>query len=84
MKYMLLIYQGTTPLPGTERAEGPFFSPDGEWLGFFARGGIMKVRLSGGVPLLVTATASSARGGASGARSNGARPPTRAASTRRP
>ena len=23
-----------TPLPGTETAQGPFFSPDGEWVGF--------------------------------------------------
>ena len=51
-----------TPLPGTERAEGPFFSPDGEWLGFFVRGGISKLRLSGGVPLLVVPTGGAARG----------------------
>src|ERR1044071_2022094 len=55
-----------TPLPGTERAERPFFSPDGEWLGFFARDGLRKLRLSGGVPLLVTSTSNIARGGAWG------------------
>ena len=26
---------GVTPLPGTENAMRPFFSPDGEWVGFF-------------------------------------------------
>ena len=26
----------STPLPGTERGHGPFFSPDGRWLAFFA------------------------------------------------
>ena len=27
-----------TPLAGTEGASSPFFSPDGQWIGFFARG----------------------------------------------
>ena len=40
-------------LPGTEGAEAPFFSPDGRWLGFFARGKLMKVFISGGPPLVV-------------------------------
>ena len=26
------------PLPGTDDAESPFFSPDGQWIGFFAGG----------------------------------------------
>ncbi|HKR62861.1 MAG TPA: protein kinase [Thermoanaerobaculia bacterium] len=55
----------STPLAGTERAEGPFFSPDGEWLAFFARDGLKKLRLAGGVPLLVTTT-NVARGGSWG------------------
>jgi len=50
------------PLPGTERGEGPFFSPDGEWLGFFVPGEMKKLRLSGGVPLHV-APAGNGRGG---------------------
>ena len=29
---------------------GPFFSPDGEWLGFFAGGKLMKLSLGGGAP----------------------------------
>ena len=35
------------PIPGTEGGSSPFFSPDGEWLGFFADGQLKKVRLDG-------------------------------------
>ena len=38
------------PIPGTEKAELPFFSPDGEWLGFTAEGKLKKVALAGGTP----------------------------------
>ncbi|MGH9787494.1 MAG: protein kinase domain-containing protein [Candidatus Acidiferrales bacterium] len=38
------------PLAGTEGAESPFFSPDGQWLGFFAEGKLKKISLSGGAP----------------------------------
>ena len=38
------------PIPETERALCPFFSPDGQWLGFFANGKLMKVSISGGHP----------------------------------
>ena len=40
-------------LPGTEGAAGPFFSPDGRWLAFFADGKLKKVAAAGGavVPL---------------------------------
>ena len=41
------------PLPGTERAFSPFFSPDGKWIGFSADGKLMKVSVDGGVPLTV-------------------------------
>jgi serine/threonine-protein kinase len=42
-----------TDLKGTEGASGPFFSPDGQWVGFFARGKLNKVAVEGGrvVPL---------------------------------
>ena len=40
-----------TPLPGTEGAENPFFSPDGMWVGFFAAGSVKKVSLAGGAPV---------------------------------
>jgi eukaryotic-like serine/threonine-protein kinase len=35
------------PLPGTEGAHGPFFSPDGDWVAFFAQGTLKKVRVTG-------------------------------------
>lgn len=35
------------PLAGTEGAHGPFFSPDGEWVAFFADGHLKKVRVTG-------------------------------------
>jgi len=36
------------PIPGTEGAVNPFFSPDAQWLGFFAGGKLKKVSVSGG------------------------------------
>jgi Tol biopolymer transport system component len=36
------------PLPGTEGAVEPFFSPDGQWLGFFASGKMKKISVNGG------------------------------------
>jgi Tol biopolymer transport system component len=35
-------------LPGTEGAEGPFFSPDGKSLGFHANGSLKRVDVAGG------------------------------------
>jgi len=35
-------------LPGTEGARAPFFSPDGKWIGFVARGRLRKVPVDGG------------------------------------
>ncbi|MDA2930126.1 protein kinase [Acidobacteria bacterium AH-259-O06] len=39
------------PIPGTEGANTPFFSPDGQWVGFFAAGRLQKVSVAGGAPL---------------------------------
>ena len=36
------------PLKGTINATSPFFSPDGQWIGFFAEGKIKKVPTAGG------------------------------------
>jgi Tol biopolymer transport system component len=36
------------PIPGTEGATAPFFSPDCQWLGFFAGNKLKKVSMSGG------------------------------------
>ena len=35
-------------LAGTEGAHAPFFSPDGQWIGFFAMGVLKKVAVTGG------------------------------------
>jgi serine/threonine-protein kinase len=40
-----------TPVPGTENAAGPFFSPDGDSVGFFADGKLKKLLLPSGSPL---------------------------------
>ncbi len=40
-----------TPVDGTEGARNPFFSPDGEWVGFWASGELRKVPISGGPPV---------------------------------
>jgi serine/threonine-protein kinase len=39
------------PIPGTGGAAEPFFSPDGQWVGFFASGKLKKVSVSGGAAL---------------------------------
>ncbi|MDF1502376.1 protein kinase [Roseisolibacter sp. H3M3-2] len=39
------------PLAGTEGGSGPFFSPDGAWIGFFANGQMRRVPSGGGTPL---------------------------------
>jgi len=40
-----------TTIPGTEGAGNPFFSPTGEWVGFFTAGKLKKVSLLGGLPI---------------------------------
>jgi serine/threonine-protein kinase len=37
-----------TPIPGSQNARSPFFSPDGEWIGFLAEGRLKKVSVRGG------------------------------------
>jgi Tol biopolymer transport system component len=38
-------------LSGTVGAYGPFFSPDGQWVGFFAQGKLKKVSVEGGAAI---------------------------------
>lgn len=38
-------------LPGTEGAYHPFFSPDGQWVGFFTGSELRKIQVSGGSPI---------------------------------
>jgi serine/threonine-protein kinase len=52
-----------TPIPGTEGAFGPFFSPDGRWIGFFSGDKLKKVAVSGGYPIELS-DAPSPQGGA--------------------
>ena len=46
--------RAATPIPGTEGGHTPFFSPDGQWIGFVGQRAIYKLPLSGGAPLKVT------------------------------
>jgi serine/threonine-protein kinase len=39
------------PLSGTEDAAMPFFSPNGQWIGFFADGKLKKISVQGGPPV---------------------------------
>ncbi len=41
------------PIPGTEDASTPFFSPNGQWIGFFAQGKLWKVPITGGMPVAI-------------------------------
>jgi serine/threonine protein kinase/Tol biopolymer transport system component len=43
--------RSTELIRGTERGHSPFFSPDGQWIGFFTRAELKKVPLSGGTPV---------------------------------
>jgi len=51
-----------TPINDTEGAKQPFWSPDGDALGFFANGRLKRVNLNGGAPIDL-APAPDARGG---------------------
>ncbi len=51
-----------TPLNGTQGASGPFFSPDGQWVAFFADLKLKKVPVTGGA-VVTLADAPSPRGG---------------------
>ena len=53
----LLADSNATLLPGTENAAYPFFSPDGQWIGFASNGQIQKVSIRGGAPVPLAAEA---------------------------
>ncbi len=53
------------PVPGTEGAYAPFFSPDNRWIAFFAANTLQKVPLQGGQPVTLC-EARTAQGGAWG------------------
>ena len=56
------------PIPGTQGAFNPFFSSDGQWLGFFATGKLKKISVSGGTAVTLgdAASANGANWGSQG------------------
>jgi serine/threonine-protein kinase len=42
-------------LPGTQDGSDPFFSPDGQWIGFFSSSQLKKVPVRGGAPIILSA-----------------------------
>jgi len=50
------------PVHGTESARAPFFSPDGQWLAFFADGKLKKIAVQGGAPVTLCDAPSPIRG----------------------
>jgi serine/threonine-protein kinase len=57
-----LDHSSPVALEGVTLAAAPFFSPDGQWIGFFADGKLKKVSVHGGAPVEL-ATAPGSRGG---------------------
>jgi Tol biopolymer transport system component len=55
--------QTAVTLPGTEDATYPFWSPDGQSIGFFAEGRLKKISAAGGTPQIIC-DAPGGRGGA--------------------
>jgi len=42
-----------TPIRGTAEGRSPFFSPDGQWVGFWAGGQLKKISVTGGAPVIL-------------------------------
>jgi serine/threonine protein kinase/Tol biopolymer transport system component len=53
-------------LEGSEGATDPFFSPDGQWIGFFSSTGMKKIFVSGGAPVTLCGVEGVWRGAAWG------------------
>jgi len=51
-----------TALPGTKNARDPFFSPDGQWIGFFVDRELKKISVQGGAAVTLCEVTSD-RGG---------------------
>jgi eukaryotic-like serine/threonine-protein kinase len=55
--YTRLLHQNQlTPLAGTEGAQSPFFSPGGDWIGFFADQRMKKIPVEGGAAVTLCGT----------------------------
>ncbi len=52
-----------SPIDGTENAESPFFSLDGQWIGFAAEEKLQKVSIAGGPPQILCALSNRLMGG---------------------
>ncbi len=63
---LLLDQSQATLLPGTENGRDPFFSPDGQWVGFFSGSKLEKISVEGGAPIMLCAVAINAMGAAWG------------------
>ena len=50
------------PIEGTVGGDMPFFSPDGQWVGFRSGDALMKVSLSGGAPISIARMSRRGRG----------------------
>ena len=62
----LLDQSQATTLPGTENGSDPFFSPDGQWVGFFAGSQLKKAQVQGVSAPITICAAPIAQGGAWG------------------
>ena len=52
----LLQQSKLVPLSGTEKSGSPFFSPDGQWIGFWADGKLKKISVNGGAAVTICDT----------------------------
>jgi serine/threonine-protein kinase len=55
-----------TELPGTEGAYEPFFSPDGQWIAFFAGANLKKISVAGGAAIVLCNVTTLGMGGSWG------------------
>ena len=53
------------PVRGTDRAIEPVFSPDGQWIAFWAAGQLQRVSVAGGAPVMLAEMSNAPSGGAS-------------------
>ncbi len=58
-----------TELAGTEGAYAPFFSPEGQWVGFFSSNGLRNISVEGGAAIVLSALVNT-RGGSWGEEGN--------------
>ena len=62
----LLDQPNAVPLAGTENGVNPFFSPDGQWIGFFANNNMKKVSIQGGASVTLWTYTTAHTGGSWG------------------